>query len=680
MTNKNTSQERKQMPHFVIDGNALTFTAYSQLVRIKPWGRDSLRVRATMAPALCKDWPGALLPAGDQQAEIEVDGEQATIRNGQLTCHVSLNRVRTEPYPEGRLCFLHTQTGRELLAEQPLHFVMPGARYFLPVGGDLYRLEARFKAYEGERFYGLGQHQHGLLDQKGAVIDLLQRNTEVCIPFLYSTRGYGFLWNNPAVGRVELAANATRWVAEATPQLDYWLTAGDTPAEVMENYADATGHPPLFPEWAAGFWQCKLRYRTQEELLGVAREYKRRGLPLSIIVIDFFHGTLMGDWQFDPECWPDPTGMVRELEEMGVKVMVSIWPTVNARSDSFPLMQEKGWLVQNVRGVAAHSPFVDNKPDGMIYIHFYDATHPDARKFVWDKVRQNYYNHGVRVFWLDADEPELYPMDPDNVRYYLGDGRAVTNIYPRLHNQGFFEGLRAEGETEIITLSRSAWAGSQRYGAAVWSGDVASTFEALQAQVRAGLNMALSGIPWWTTDIGGFHGGDGESPYFRELIVRWFQYGAFCPIFRLHGFREPSDNWRDTGGPNEVWSFGDEAYAIIRDLLFLRERLRPYLMDQMALAHEKGVPPMRPLFFDFPQDEETCAVADAFLFGPDLLVAPVLEEGAVSRSVYLPGAATWTDAWTGQAYPGGAWIQADAPLDRIPLYLRDGARLPIRGS
>jgi alpha-D-xyloside xylohydrolase len=194
-------------------------------------------------------------------------------------------------------------------------------------------------------------------------------------------------------------------------------------------------------------------------------------------------------------------------------------------------------------------------------------------------------------------------------------------------------------------LCRSAWAGSQRYAAAVWSGDIQSTFEALQAQVRAGLNIGLSGIPWWTTDIGGFFGGDITSPTFRELIVRWFQYGAFCPLFRLHGYREPSGgSWQ--GADNEVWSFGDEAYEIIRELLFLRERLRPYVMAQMRVAQEKGTPPMRPLFFDFAEDERCSEVDDQFMFGPDLLVAPVLYEGAREREVYLPAGANWTDAWT----------------------------------
>jgi alpha-D-xyloside xylohydrolase len=234
-----------------------------------------------------------------------------------------------------------------------------------------------------------------------------------------------------------------------------------------------------------------------------------------------------------------------------------------------------------------------------------------------------------------------------------------------------------EGEEEIISLCRSAWAGSQRYGTALWSGDIASTFEALQTQVRAGLNVGLSGIPWWTTDIGGFHGGDTATPYFCELIVRWFQYGVFCPLFRLHGFRMPNEKFWDTGGDNEVWSFGEEAYAIITELMFLRERLRPYIMEQMHLAHEQGTPPMRPLFFDFPEDEASWDVDDQFMFGPDILVAPVLYEGACSRDVYLPAGTTWNDAWTDEVFDGGQRIIADAPLERIPLYVRAGKRLPI---
>src|SRR5260370_23171164 len=241
--------------------------------------------------------------------------------------------------------------------------------------------------------------------------------------------------------------------------------------------------------------------------------------------------------------------------------------------------------------------------------------------------------------------------------------------------------MREAGESAILNLCRSAWTGSQRYGAAVWSGDITSTFEALRAQVRAGLNMGLSGIPWWTTDIGGFYGGDPESGAFRELLIRWFQYSTFCPLLRLHGNRLVAledSTMVSGGGPHEAWSFGEETYAIITDLLFLRERLRPYILEQMHLVHEKGIPPMRPLFFDFPSDEACANIDDEFLFGPDLLVAPVLTEGVRTHEVYLPAGTTWTDAWSRQTFDGGQRIVAQAPLDLIPLDLRDDPQFPIR--
>ena len=664
------------MKGFRQQGNALLWEMNHETLRIEPWGCDSLRVRGTMGSDIREDLPGALLPAAPRPAEIEIGPERAIIRNGAIAAEIHWpgRRRATEYMATARIRFFNPATGHEYLAEESPQFRWPPVRHYRGLPGGHYHLENWFRAYEGERIYGLGQHQHGLLDQKGCVINLIQLNTEVSIPFLLSSRGYGFLWNNPAVGRLELGHNNTRWVAEATRQLDYWITAGDTPADILARYADATGHPPLLPAWAAGFWQSRLRYRSQEELLAVAREYKRRGLPLSVIVIDFFHWTLQGDWRFDPQLWPDPEGMVRELEEMGVKVMVSIWPTVNPLSPNHQEMQERGLLVRNERGIPAHKPFRDTRPEGPVYVQFYDATNPDARRFIWERVKEGYYDKGVRLWWLDACEPDVYPTDPDNLRFHLGSGPEVLNIYPLLHAQGFYEGMRALGEEEIVSLCRSAWAGSQRYGAALWSGDIFSTFEALRAQVRAGLNAGLSGIPWWTTDIGGFFDGDPESPAFRELLVRWFQYGAFCPLFRLHGYRQPAG---DSGGPNEVWSFGDEVYAILREYLLLRERLRPYVMEQMRLAHERGTPPMRPLWFDFPKDPVCTIVDDQFMFGPHLLVAPVLEEGARSRHLYLPDGATWTDAWTGETLEGGQTITADAPLERIPLYLRDGARLPI---
>jgi alpha-D-xyloside xylohydrolase len=654
---------------FSREGNTLIYQENQERIWLQPWGENGLRIRANLVGRRL-DLPQALLePPGDspQGVLIEIGDAEASIRNGLIRATISRN---------GRLCFGNAQTGETLLAEPEPQYFLPPNRHFKYRNGRLYKIEAWFQARTGERFFGLGQHQHGHLDQKGCVIELQQRNSEVAIPFLVSNRKYGFLWNNPSIGRVELGRNATRWVAEGSQQLDYYVVYGETYAEILERYTKVTGRTPPLPDWASSFWQCKLRYETQEELLQVAREYKRRGLPLSVIVADFFHWSHMGDWRFDPRDWPDPAGLVRELDALGVKLMVSIWPTVSPISENYLTMRGRGLLVNNEYGVDAQHVFVDHDINGPAYFAYYDATNPEARKFIWETVKKNYYAHGVKLWWLDNDEPDVNPWNPENLRFHLGNGVEIANLYPLLHQMGFYEGMRAAGETEILTLSRSAWAGSQRFASVVWSGDIASTFESLQAQVRAGLNMAMSGIPWWTTDIGGFHDGDIRGEYFRELIVRWFQYGVFCPICRLHGYRLPvSEPMPKSGADNEVWSFGDEVYEILRGLLFLREHLRPYLHEQMKVASECGLPPMRPLFVDF-QDDPVCeTVEDQFMFGPEVLVAPVIYQGQRERKVYLPAGADWTDAWNGKQYPGGQWIEVPTPLQTIPIFLKAGSRL-----
>jgi alpha-D-xyloside xylohydrolase len=655
---------------------AIEWSARQETVRVEPWGPDAIRVRASIGGPVRDGLPGALDgPPGPHEARVKIADDSAQLTNGQLTAEF------TDGGDHGQyvLRFSRTDTGEELLAERPQHWWWPGPRLFTPAGNGYYRLEQCFRGYDGERLYGLGQHSHGLLDQKGTVLDLIQRNGEVTIPFLLSSRGYGLLWNNPAIGRVELAANGTRWVADSARQIDYWITTG-TPARILGRYADACGHAPRLPDWATGFWQSKLRYRTQDELLAVAREYARRGLPLAVIVADYFHWTHLGDWKFDPAEWSDPAALTAELTDLGVKLMVSVWPSVSPLSENYQVLRERGLLIGSEFGPLAQATWPDKGIAVPVDVAFYDATNPAARAFIWDRVRDNYLRpYGIDLWWLDACEPEIQPGFGENLRYHAGPGLEVGNLYPRENARAFSEGMAGEGRAEdAVALVRSAWAGSQRYGAVLWSGDIPSTFDSLSAQVRAGLNVAISGIPWWTTDIGGFHGGDPDSPHYRELIVRWFQFGAFCPLFRLHGNREPTMPFGldQTGGPNEAWSYGDDAYEHIRSAMLLRERLRPYIGEQMRAAHESGIPPMRPLFVDFPDDPGAWEVDDAYMFGPDLLVAPVTSEGARSRAVYLPAGARWTDAWTGESVASGP-VTAAAPLDRIPLFLRDGAVLPV---
>jgi alpha-D-xyloside xylohydrolase len=655
-------------------GGGVEWTGGQETLRIEAWGPDALRVRSKLGGAILEGLPGALLdgPVPGPPPRISLDAHGARIVHGAITATVTVT---------GRITFTRTADGAELLAEQDAHFWWPGPRLRTAHGNGYHRIEQRFRAYPGEKLYGLGQHAHGLYDQKGAVVELVQRNGEITIPVLVSSRGYGLLWNSPAIGRVELALNGTRWVADSARQLDYWVTAG-APAQILRAYADATGHAPMLPRWAAGFWQCKLRYRSQEELLEVAREYHRRGVPLEVITCDFFHWTHLGDWRFDPAEWPDPAAAVRELASYGTKLMVSVWPSVSPLSENHAELERRGLFVGTEFGPVAHADWPDKGIDKTVQVAFYDATNPEAREFVWSRVRENYLSLGIEVFWADACEPELKPGYPANLRYHAGPGLEVGNLYPRENSRAFYEGLHAEGRTEVVTLNRSAWAGSQRYGAAVWSGDIHADFATFRQQIGAGLNMALSGIPWWNTDIGGFHGGDPDDPAYRELMVRWFQFGALSPIFRLHGFREPAMELGPemTGGPNEIWSYGPEAYRILAGYIRLRARLKPYILEVMREAHVSGLPPMRPCFVEFPADPRAWDVAEAYLFGPDLLVAPVLEADARQWTVYLPAGAHWTDAWTGAGYEGGRSVTVDAPLDRLPLFLRDGADLPIRAA
>lgn len=637
-------------------------------VWIEPWGANALRVRASYSAIADDDW--ALLPAPPAEPEIVIAKDKATIRNGKITAEIS---------SKGQI-FFYNQHGKILLNEtEDTYQLKYGGRELKACPGSSdFSVKLRLESDPAEKLFGMGQYQHNFLNLKGCSLELTHRNSQISIPFVLSSSGYGFLWHNPAIGQAHFSLNVTEWSAPSTKQLDYWITAGDTPAEIEESYASATGKVPMMPDYGMGFWQCKLRYRTQEELLAVAREYKRRNLPIDVIVVDFFHWTNQGDWRFDPDYWPDPEAMVTELKEMGIELMVSVWPTVQTESENYQEMLEKGYLLRSDRGVRTQFQFLGQNA-------IFDATNPEARDFLWGLIKQNYYDKGIRVFWLDEAEPELSVYDHDIYRYHIGSSIQIGNIYPVKYSQTFYEGMAAEGQSNIINLVRCAWAGSQRYGALVWSGDIHSSFKVLEIQVKAGLNMAVAGIPWWTTDIGGFHGGNPEDPAFRECMIRWFQYGAFCPVFRLHGDRLPfvaptgisGGGVCGSGSDNEVWSYGEEAYEIFKEFMHIRERLRPYLTNLMQEAHEQGTPPMRPLFYDFAQDAAAWGVEDQYMFGPDLLVAPVLSEGERSRKVYLPAAAEWTNVYTGEVLQGGQNIDVAAPLKQIPIFLRDGAKLPI---
>ncbi len=661
---------------FSEENGALAYRYDAERVLIQPWGKNSFRVCASKMARMPEERWALTEEAGQSGGTVTIQAYAAEITNGKIRARINnIGKISFTNDKGETLLEEYVRNRQDVLASTSSSLEVE-AREFKPLIGGDYALTMRFESDPEEKIFGMGQYQQKFLDLKGTELELAHRNSQASVPFMVSSLGYGFLWNNPAIGRVCFGKNLTSWFAGSTKKLDYWITAGDTPAEIEEQYARVTGRVPMMPEYGLGFWQCKLRYQTQEETLAVAREYKRRGIPLDVLVIDYFHWPKQGDWRFDPDYWPDPDGMIREIREMGTEVMVSVWPMVDYKSENFEEMKARGLLTRVEKGVRIDNLYMGNTIQ-------YDTTNPEARRYVWEKAKKNYYDKGVRLFWLDEAEPEYTVYDFENYRYYLGPNVQIGNIYPVEYAKGFYEGMRDEGQEQVVNLLRCAWAGSQKYGALVWSGDIQSSFESLRFQFVAGLNMAMAGIPWWTTDIGGFFGGDIRDKEFHELFVRWFEYGTFCPVMRLHGYRMPyQPQFGTTGGaacisgaPNEIWSYGEEIFAICKAYIELREKMRPYIRDVMREAHEKGAPVMRPLFYEFPGDGVCWENDEVYMFGPGLLVAPVLEKGQEEKEVYLPEGSLWTDYWTGETEQGGKRIKVKTPLDRIPVFMRDDFRL-----
>ncbi len=653
------------------EGNALCWAYDGETLKVEPWGENALRVRCTRHAGFTgNDW--ALTEPHEQKGSIDIGEKYATIQNGKLTARIALSGKLTFFRGETKLLEEYVRT-RAYAVEYTSALKLDGREFKGLPGGD-FRLTVRFEPNHGEKLYGMGQYQQEIFDLKGATLELAHRNSQASVPFALSSLGYGFLWNNPAIGEASFATNMTTWKAQSTKEMDYWITAGDSPDEIVRQYAAVTGKPPMMPDFATGFWQCKLRYQTQEELLSVAREYHRRKLPLSVIVIDYYHWPHHGDWDFDPLYWPDPAAMAKELHDMGIKLMISIWPTVQPESVNFAEMKEKGLLIRAERGAQVA---MLSRGDNL----FFDATNPSSRKFIWETAKRNYYDKGADLFWLDEAEPEYTAYDYDNYRYHLGPNLQVGNVYPAMYSKAFYDGMKGEGVENPINLVRCAWVGSQKYGALVWSGDVDSSLRALREQVAAGLHMGIAGIPWWTTDIGGFQGDDSRTPEFAECLLRWFAFGVFCPVFRLHGFRRPykkplsseGGGMCPSGSDNEIWSYGSDAEAIMTRFLWVREAIRPYVKELMGDAHETGRPAMRTLFYEFPGDRAAWDVVDEYMFGSELLVAPVMESGAISREVYLPAGETWVEAKSKKEYAGGQSVPCDAPLSDIPLFVRKRA-------
>jgi alpha-D-xyloside xylohydrolase len=522
-------------------------------------------------------------------------------------------------------------------------------------GESVYHVADRFSPDATEGFYGLGQHQSGMFNYRGSTVELGQNNTDVAIPFLVSSKGYAVLWNTAsftyADNRFPLGFTFTSLAADS---VDYYLIYGPEMDEVIHQYRNLTGHSPMLPKWAYGFFQSKDRYVSQEEILGIAHRYREEHIPLDAIVQDWFWWKTEGDPIFNSN-YTDIPGELKTLHDENVHAMLSVWGLFNIESETF-------------KKLAADHLDVPNA-------HVYDATSPKARDLYWDNLAGKLFAQGWDAFWLDSAEPEEYwPHMGDAIlrdkQLSIGSGARYTNIFPFMHTSGIQEHWKATTDQKrVFLLTRSAFLGQQRVGATVWSGDVYSTYWGLSHQVAGGLNFALSGEPYWTTDIGGYwqpYDRPPNDPVYQELYTRWFQFGVFCPIFRTHGHR----------ANNEMWTY-DKVEPILLGYDKLRYRLMPYIYSLAWKVTDQDYTIQRPLLMDWRTDPRTWNIGDQFMFGPALLVNPVLKQDATHRTVYLPESPAWYDFWSGASLKGGQEVEAEAPLDRIPLFVRAGSIIPL---
>lgn len=552
-----------------------------------------------------------------------------------------------------------------------------------PTDPPFFTVGASFAAAEDEHDYGLGQNQEGFLDRRGHVIQCAHdydapSGQSVCVPFLVTNKGYGLIWDNPSKTTISLGFNnQNTFKSQVGQRVSFFVIAGDY-AAIYRGYRLLTGDVPMLPKSAYGYIQSKQRYSTQAELMEVAKGYRDRHLPIDDLVIDWFTYTKMGEMDLDPKAWPDPVGMLKQLHAMNYHVMISVWPRFVPGSRYFDFIQKNGWFEHLSDGSPTNGLPYDKAGSDI------DTTNPDAAKWYWSIIKENYVAKGFDAFWADETEPDL----PPNGSYFkIGPGTQYFNVYPLFHTAAFYNGMRADMKERALVLARDSYLGAQHNGTMFWSSDISPNWDTLKRQVPTGINFTASGMPYWSTDIGGWQGlpsqhtpehpplidpsdardNVGHYDDYPELYVRWFEYGAFQPNFRTHGTRKH----------NEVWSYGKQAEPILEKYLRLRYELLPYIYSLGWQAHETGAPFMRGLFLDFPGDPSVANIGDEYMFGPALLVAPVTEQGATSRTVYLPKGSDWFDFWTNKKISGGQRITVKAPIDTIPVFVRAGSVLPF---
>ncbi|HEX3742613.1 MAG TPA: glycoside hydrolase family 31 protein [Bryobacteraceae bacterium] len=678
-------------------------------VVLEPYAPNIIRVTLSLAKDRATAGPGygfTAAPAAQGWAYRQTAGGDvysssrlavtvtANVPGTPLSTQLDIAKYFNGSAPETHI-FIGTPDGRTLLEMEGWSMSVPnykdGNAGILhdrrPSDPPFYQVGATFRSPADEHYYGLGQNQEGFLDHRGHRVEMWQNYTatggpSIGIPFLVTNHGYGVIWDNPSKTVVEPGFNEkTKWTSEVGDRVSFFVIAGNTTDEIYLGYRHLTGETPLLPKAAYGYIQCKQRYASQEEVLSVAKEYRERKYPADVMVVDWFYFTKMGQYDMDPAKWPDPAGMNRQLHDMGFQTMISVWPRFTPESRFYDFLLKKGWFEHLADGTPTNGLPYDRAGSDI------DTTNPEAARWFWDTIRDNLVSKGFDSFWADETEPDL---PPNGSYFHIGPGTRFFNVYPLFHTAALYDGFRRDLKTRALILSRDAYLGAQRNGAMFWSSDIQPTWDTLKRQIPTGLDFTASGMAYWSNDTGGWeylpaeHHPDrpplldpsdardnvGHYDDYPELYTRWFEYAAFEPIFRAHGSRRS----------NEVWSYGKAAEPILVKYLKLRYQLMPYIYSLAYRTYETGAPYMRALFMDFPNDPKVARLTDEYMFGPAFLVAPVTEQGATNRAVYLPAGTDWYNYWTGERLHGGETIQAPAPIDTLPLFVRAGSIVPLGDS
>jgi alpha-D-xyloside xylohydrolase len=694
----------------------VVLTRGESTIVLEPYAPNVVRVTLSLLKDKALAGPGygvTAAPAPDGWSYAETDGAE-TYRSSRMIVSLMGGHPHTKPAAEPARPTNVQQTqasiGKFFNGSAPwadLKFTTPDGKLLLEMNGwqmsvpnykdgnaailndrrstddAFYQVGASFASPADEHYYGLGQNHEGYLDHRGHVVTCWNNYTAPagptwCIPLLVTNKGYGLLWDNPSQTTIEPGFNEqTKWTSQVGNRVSFFVIAGKTTDEIYSGYRLLTGATPLLPKAAYGYIQCKQRYITQGEVMGVAKGYRDRKLPADMLIVDWFYYTKMGQMDLDPKNWPDPKAMNDQLHAMGFQTMISVWPRFVPESRYYDMIKTKGWFEHLADGTPTNGLPYDRAGSDI------DTTNPEAAHWYWDTIRDNILSKGFDSIWADETEPDL---PPNGSYYHIGPGTQYYNVYPLFHTGALYDGFRKDTSKRALTLSRDAYTGVQSKGTIVWSSDIHPTWDTLKRQVPTGLGATASGLAYWSNDTGGWQylpavhkpehpplldpsdardnvGGYDDYP---ELYTRWFEYATFLPIFRTHGSRNT----------NEVWSYGKQAEPILEKYLKLRYELMPYIYSLGYSTYQSGAPYMRALFMDFPTDAKAAERNDEYMFGPAFLVAPVTDQGVTTRDVYLPAGADWYNYWTNERVHGGQTITVQAPIDQLPVFVRAGSIVP----